>query len=101
MAFKHPEIRAAITPIAPATLRMATDVAKFKHIPVILVQGERDVRVRADRVRPWAEEMKKLEMKHEYIEIPGGDHITVAFKTLPKIFEFFDKQKRTPAAKGK
>ena len=30
--------------------------------------------------------MKKLEMTHEYIEVAGGDHLTVAFKNLPNRF---------------
>jgi hypothetical protein len=36
---------------------------------------------------------------YEYMEIADGDHITVAYTSLPKIFEFFDKHKRAPKAK--
>ena len=42
--------------------------------------------------RRWAEQMKKLEMPYEYVDVPGGDHISVAFENLPKLFAFFDKQ---------
>lgn len=99
LAIKHPDVWAALAPIAPATARPATDVQQIKHLPVILVQGAKDAMVRVERVRPWAEQMKRLGMTHEYIEVPGGDHITVAFTTLPKIFAFFDQHKR--GAKGK
>jgi hypothetical protein len=44
--------------------------------------------------------MKQLGMDYEYIEVPGGDHISVAFKNLPQIFAFFDKHKKAEAAKG-
>lgn len=94
LGLKYPGIWAALAPIAPATLRPASDVAKIKHLPVILVQGEKDRLVKVERVRPWAEEMKKLGMTHEYVEVKGGDHVFVAFTTLPQIFAFFEGHRR-------
>jgi poly(3-hydroxybutyrate) depolymerase len=94
LALKHPEIWAALAPIAPAIFRPETDVAKIKHIPVILVQGDDDKLVPVAWARRWAGEMKKQGMTYEYIEVKGGDHVFVAFKNLPKIFEFFDKHKK-------
>jgi poly(3-hydroxybutyrate) depolymerase len=94
LAAKYPDIWAALAPIAPAPVVLPTAAAKFKRLPVILVQGEKDNLVRAEWVRPWADEMKRLGMTYEYVEIAGGDHITVAFTTLPRIFAFFDKHKR-------
>ena len=94
IALAHPEIWAGLAPIAPAIARPATDLEKIKHIPIILVQGDKDVLVPVAGVRRWADQMKKLEMTHEYIEIPGGDHISVASQNFPKIFEFFNKQVR-------
>jgi poly(3-hydroxybutyrate) depolymerase len=100
LAMKHPDLFAALAPIAPATLRPAKDLEKIKALPVILVQGAKDVLVNVDRVRPWAAEMKKLGMVYEYIEDPEGNHINVAFDNLPKIFAFFEKHKRDEAVKG-
>jgi poly(3-hydroxybutyrate) depolymerase len=94
LGIKFPEIWAGIAPIAPATARPATDLEKMKHIPVILVQGDEDKLVPVAGARRWAEQMKKLGMAHEYIEIAGGDHVSIAAQNLPKIFEFFDKHKR-------
>jgi poly(3-hydroxybutyrate) depolymerase len=99
LALKNPDLWAALAPIAPATLRRPDELEKIKHIPVILVQGDADRLVKVERVRPWAEQMKKLGMTHEYIEVAGGDHVTVAFKNLPRIFAFFSEHKRV--AKGK
>jgi poly(3-hydroxybutyrate) depolymerase len=94
LGIKYPDIWAALAPIAPAVFRPVTDLEKIKHIPVILVQGDMDNLVKVDRVRPWAEQMKKLGMTYEYIEVAGGDHVTIAAQNLPQIFAFFDKHKR-------
>jgi len=94
LALKHPDIWAGLAPIAPAIYRPAADVEKIKHIPVIVVQGAKDFLVPATGTRKWIDEMKKLDMKYEYIEDPDGDHVSIAAMNLPKIFEFFGKQKR-------
>jgi poly(3-hydroxybutyrate) depolymerase len=95
LAITHPEIWAALAPIAPATRRPATDVEKIKAIPVILVQGDKDNLVPVAGARQWAAEMKKLGMDYEYVEVKDGDHVSIAAANLPKIFEFFDTHKRT------
>jgi poly(3-hydroxybutyrate) depolymerase len=94
LAIKHPDIWAGLGPIAPAIFQPATDVAKIKHIPVILVQGDEDKLVPVAWARSWADEMKKREMTYDYIEVAGGGHVDVAFKNIPRIFEFFDKHKK-------
>jgi poly(3-hydroxybutyrate) depolymerase len=94
LGLKHPDLWAGLAPIAPAIFRKATAVEKIKHIPVILVQGDKDKLVPVAGARRWAEEMKKLNMTYEYIEVPGGGHVDVAFQNLGKIFEFFDKQRK-------
>jgi poly(3-hydroxybutyrate) depolymerase len=101
LAFEHPDLWAALAPIAPALSRPAKEVGKIKHIPVILVQGDADRLVRVERVRPWAAEMKRLGMEHEYVEIAGGDHVGVASAAMPKIFAFFEKHERAPKGKEK
>jgi poly(3-hydroxybutyrate) depolymerase len=95
LGLKYPEIWAGLAPIAPAIFRKAADVEKIKHIPVILIQGDKDSLVPVAGARRWAEQMKKLEMQYEYIEVAGGGHVDVAFQNMPKIFEFFNKHKKT------
>jgi poly(3-hydroxybutyrate) depolymerase len=94
LGLKYPDVWAGLAPIAPAIFRKAEDVEKIKHLPVILVQGDQDKLVPVDGARRWAEEMKKLDMTYEYIEVPGGGHVDVAFQNLPKIFDFFDKHRK-------
>jgi poly(3-hydroxybutyrate) depolymerase len=96
LGIKYPDLWAGIAPIAPAVFRPASDVERIKHIPVIMIQGDDDRLVPVTSVRQWADQMKKLGMTYEYIEVPGGDHVRVAFQNMPKIFDFFDKHKRGP-----
>jgi dipeptidyl aminopeptidase/acylaminoacyl peptidase len=92
---KHPDEWAALAPSAPAIFgRHLDQLEKIKSVPVILVQGDKDTSVPVVGARRWAEEMKKLEMTYEYIEVPGGDHGSVWAENVPKIFDFFDKHKR-------
>jgi poly(3-hydroxybutyrate) depolymerase len=99
LAVKYPDRWAALAPLAPALFRPPTDLEKIKHLPIILVQGDKDVLCPVAVARRWAEQMKKLEMTHEYVEVPNGDHVTVAMTNLPKVFEFFNAQRRPMQAK--
>jgi alpha-beta hydrolase superfamily lysophospholipase len=92
---KTPELWAGLAPIAPAIFHPISDLEKIKNIPIIMVQGDKDNLVRVERIRPWAEKMKEMKMTYEYVEVEGGDHLTVAMKNLPKIFEFFDAHSKT------
>lgn len=94
IALKNPDLFAALAPIAPALFRKPDELEKIKHVPIILVQGDKDNLVKVERVRPWADMMKKLDMKYEYIEVPGGDHVTIAYTKMPDVFAFFNKHKK-------
>lgn len=94
LGIKYPDLWAALAPIAPAVFRPATDVEKARHIAVILVQGDADNLCPVGTARRWAAEMKRLDMDYRYVEIAGGDHVSVASKNLPEVFAFFDRHKR-------
>ncbi len=101
LGLKYPETWAGLAPIAPAIFRQPTELEKIKNIPVILVQGDKDTLVPPEGARRWAEQMKKLEMTYEYIEVAGGDHGSVVAENMPKIFEFFNKNKKKEKPKEK
>ncbi len=95
LALKYPEIWAALGPIAPAIFGHKEDEAeKIKHIPTIMIQGDKDVLVPVAGVRRWAEAMKKAGTSIEYMEIAGGGHRDVAAKNIPAVFEFFNKHQK-------
>jgi len=94
LGIKHPEIWAALAPIAPAIYRSPDELERIKHVPVIVVQGAKDRLVKAETTRRWVDKMKELGMDHTYIEDPQGGHVLVAFENLPKIFEFFNLRRK-------
>src|SRR5205085_2116769 len=83
LALKYPELWAGLAPIAPAIFRAPTELTKIKHIPVILIQGDEDKLVPVAGARRWAEQMKKLDMTYEYIEVAGGGHVDIAMQNMP------------------
>jgi len=99
IGIKNPDLFAALAPIAPAIFSRPAELEKIKSMPIILVQGDKDNLVKVETVRPWAEKMKELKMMYEYVEVLGGNHIDVAFKNLPKIFEFFEQHPKAAEKK--
>ncbi|HKB35703.1 MAG TPA: alpha/beta hydrolase [Gemmataceae bacterium] len=96
---KYPDVWAGLAPIAPAAFGQPTGLDKIKNVPVIVVQGDKDTLVRPEGTRRWVDRMKELNMTYEYVEIPGGGHGDVVTTGMPKIFEFFEKQKKEDKGK--
>jgi predicted peptidase len=99
LAVKYPGMWAAIGAEAPATSPAGMQPATFslepaKKIPMIIVQGDMDTLVPVAGTRLWIEQMKALNITHQYIEVPGGDHGSVLTSGAPDIFAFFAKHKR-------
>ncbi len=90
LAITYPDIWAAIAPIAPAAHGARARLDGAKHIPAIVVQGDKDRLVPVDGTRRLVEKMKELDMDHQYIEVKGGGHVFVAFQHFPEIFSFFE-----------
>jgi poly(3-hydroxybutyrate) depolymerase len=97
LAIKNPTLFAAIAPAAPAIYTSPDALTAIRDIPVTVVQGEKDELVNVEVTRQWVAKMKELGMKHTYIEVPGGDHMSVIAKNranMTKIFDMFDGAKR-------
>ena len=63
-------------------------------VPMMVVTGDKDTVVPVQMVRPFAQRMKKMELKHIYKEIAGGNHGTTFYRNpelMAEIFDFFDK----------
>jgi predicted esterase len=90
LGVKYPETWAAIAAIAPAAFGLdPNSLEKVKDMPVIIVQGDADTAVPVTNTRRWADKLKELNMTHQYLEIAGGDHMTVIATGMPEIFKFF------------
>jgi poly(3-hydroxybutyrate) depolymerase len=92
---KYTDTWAAVAAIAPAAFMMMQNSDKILEpmkdagIPVMIIQGGKDTVVAPNFTHKWRDSMKELKMKHEYIEIPDGDHGTVISDGMPAIFRLF------------
>lgn len=88
---KYANVWAGLAPIAPAAFGQPAGLDRIQHLPVVVVQGDRDTLVRPEGTRRWVEKLKELKVAHEYLEIAGGGHGDVISRGMPNIFEFFEK----------
>ena len=91
---------AALAALAPAIYSNPEALVTIRHTPIIMVQGEFDALVKVENTRRWVDEMKKLQMDYEYIEIKGGDHIFSMVtnpRMIAKLFDFFDQHPKSPS----
>ena len=91
LAAKHPDLWAAVGVAAPAPSVDPDQLEAFKHVPIIVLQGDEDPLVTT--TREWVAKMKAIGMEHVYVEVKGGDHsrfINASADTLGKIFAFFN-----------
>ncbi|HEX4948195.1 MAG TPA: prolyl oligopeptidase family serine peptidase [Blastocatellia bacterium] len=98
IAPKHPELFAAIAPIAGGGNPQA--LSKIKHVPQIVVHGDKDPTVPVERSRVMVKAAQELGIKLKYIEVPGGNHSDIVVPNQKAIFDWFDAHKRQPMAKA-
>jgi predicted peptidase len=95
LGVKYSQNWAAIAAIAPAAFALDPDMlAEIPQMPVIIVQGDADPLVPVENTRRWAGKLEELDMTHEYLEIPGGDHGNVITIGMPDIFAFFNRHSK-------
>jgi dipeptidyl aminopeptidase/acylaminoacyl peptidase len=97
LAAKFPEIWAGLAVAAPAPSPSSgvqpDALEKFKHVPILVLQGDADTSVPVARTREWVARMKQIGMEHVYIELKGGDHTNFIARDremLSKVFSFFN-----------
>ena len=69
LAAKYPDVWAALGLAAPAASGSPDQLASFRHIPVMVLQGDEDGAVPVTRTREWVARMRELGMEHVYVEI--------------------------------
>lgn len=100
LGMKHPEMWAALAVGDPAVARgkeSLDNLSSLANVPVIAIQGDADRLVPVATTRQWVDGMKTLGMTYEYIEVPGGDHMTPLARTpenMRRVFDFFDKYRK-------
>ena len=100
---KHPEIWAALAPIAPAAMGMTNDRGKVLQaikdgkVPMLVSMGDADEAVPVANVRMWVDSMKELQLDYEYKEYPGLSHGPIIAGSMADIYAYFAKHSK-PAA---
>ncbi len=93
----YPKIWAGLAPLAPALMGSRSVLKKIKHIPIMVVTGEKDRLVRVASVRRWIEKMKEFGNDYIYNEIKGGNHFGTIFnnpKMIAEVYDFFDSARK-------
>ena len=98
IAPKHPDLFAAIAPIAGGG--MPSTLSKIKHVPEIVVHGDKDPTVSVERSRVMVKAARELGIEMKYIEVPGGNHVDIVVPNQKAVFDWFDAHKRQPLAKA-
>ena len=91
LAARHPDLWAAVGVAAPAPSVSPDQLEAFRHVPIIVLQGDQDQLV--NRTVQWVAKMRELGMQHVYVEVKGGDHsrfINADRAMIEKIFAFFN-----------
>lgn len=100
LAVKHPHLWAAVAAGAPPIRRTSetiTNFAAIRHMPVMLVHGDRDALVTVDVSRRLSSLMQDLGMTYEYREIRGGSHPNAIDMGAPWMTSFLERHTRSSA----
>jgi dienelactone hydrolase len=90
LAEKYSDIWAGVALLAPARFdAQLTKDSKILKIPLMLAVGEKDSLITS--VRSFSEQLKALNVAHEYKEFPVLDHGTIIMGSMPEVFAFFPK----------
>jgi pimeloyl-ACP methyl ester carboxylesterase len=100
IAEKYADIWAGVALLAPALFdaQLSKD-SKILKVPLMLAVGDKDSLITG--VRSFSEQLKSLNVAHEYREFPGLDHGTIIMGSMPEVFAFFPKHiKRAAGVAG-
>jgi dienelactone hydrolase len=90
IAEKYPDIWAGVALLAPALFDVKlTSDSRILKVPLMLGVGDKDSLIGS--VRSFGDQLKALNVAHEYEEFPGLDHGTIIMGSMPEVFRFFPK----------
>jgi predicted peptidase len=95
IAMAHPDVFAAIGPISGGG--NPAGMAKIAQIPEYVVHGDNDPTVAVSQSRTMVEAGKKAGANIVYVEVPGGNHMSVVAPQFAPMLEFFARQKKGAA----
>ena len=87
IAMRHPDIWAALGPIAGGG--NPSGMAGIKHIPQYVVHGDNDKTVPVAQSRVMVEAGRKAGAEIVYVEVPRGSHGDIAIPNFAPMFDYF------------
>jgi predicted esterase len=96
VAMAHPDVFAAHGPISGGGT--PAGMAKIAQIPEYVVHGDNDPTVAVTQSRMMVEAGKKAGANIVYVEVPGGNHMSVVAPNFGPILDFFSKQQKKSTA---
>ena len=95
IASRHPERFKALAVVAPAPPPAREALQAIGNLPVLVIHGDADDTVPVAGSRLTVGMMRQLGMRHEYVEVAGGDHGRIISRDpamVERLFEFLLKQ---------
>ncbi len=93
IAMAHPDVFAALGPISGGG--NPAGMVKIARVPEYVVHGDADPTVAVTQSRTMVEAGKKAGANIVYVEVPGGNHMSVVAPQFGPMLEFFAKQRKT------
>jgi predicted peptidase len=94
LGMKHPDVWAALAPMAPAIYSSPDALVTARDLPVVVVMGDADTAVDVEVTRQWVAKMEELGMSYEYIEVAGGTHFSAGRQNIDKVFAFLEEHRK-------
>jgi predicted esterase len=90
IAEKYSGIWAGVALLAPALFdAQPTKDSRILDVPLMLAVGDKDSLIAG--VRAFSDQLKVLNVAHEFKVFPGLDHGTIIMGAMPEVFRFFPK----------
>jgi len=87
---RYPDMWAAIAPGAYGGV-LPEDAPNLGRMPILAVVGDKDELGMLDRVKASVATLRAAGVNPEYLEVPGGTHSSAYERSVPAIFDFFEK----------
>lgn len=91
IASRHPGRFSALAVVAPAPPPSRDALLAIGNVPILVIHGDADGTVPVAGSRLTVALMKQLGIRHEYVEVPGGDHGRIIARNpamVERVFRF-------------
>jgi predicted peptidase len=93
IADKYSSIWAAAAMLSPGAPNFQLDPnSQFKNVPLLIMVGANDTLIATPR--RIDEQLKSMNIAHEYKEVPGLDHGGIVIGAIPEVFKFFGEHSK-------